>query len=217
MFAHYVNPLGIADAGGLGDYGHIPFSLLLQQQYPEPAANLPREGGHDAQGWLAAFDQSIEQGDCFPGIAGEQGIAHLQGIGAQPVDQALHGCSADAIASSALGVQGEFLQFHREPGAVAADGIDEGIHSVGLQGQSELVSSALHQLPLTGAIPDGRQFEAEFFGLPCLHPFLQGLGGAQPAIGFGGVAEQQLGAVGDGVDGRFKAIGQLTGAGIAKG
>ncbi|CAI8310760.1 MAG: Uncharacterised protein [Cyanobium sp. ARS6] len=111
----------------------------------------------------------------------------------------------------------QLLQFHGQPGAVVADGIDQGIHRSGLQLQLQLLSGALHQLALAGPVPDGRKPEVALAGLSSLDAFHQGLGGAQPTVGFGGMAEQQLGAVRDAIQGGFEALGQLAGAGVAEG
>ena len=125
LFAHHVDPFGIADPGGLGDGIDIVFPLLIQQAHPEPTPDLPAEGGHDSQGRFIGRQQDIHQGHRFGGSTRQERITHLQRIGGLAANQGFDRLSGDDLPGS--DIEGEFLQLAGQPGAIAADGIAQGL------------------------------------------------------------------------------------------
>ena len=126
LFAHHIDAFGVADASGLGDHGDVLLACRLQEAHPKPAADLAGEGRHDPQGRFIGFQQGIHQGNGIGWFASEQGIAHGQAVGGVAGHQGCHRRRRDRL-GLALGIAArvnrEFLQFARQPGAVAADGL----------------------------------------------------------------------------------------------
>jgi hypothetical protein len=155
--------------------------------------------------------------------------AGRQGTGALAAHQGLHGGEGDRAVStrSRCRIQAQFLQFTGESGAVAADRLCEGLGSGGFQPQPQLPGGLGHQVDLAGPIPDGGQGEALLehsagAGLlgrlvgGGLGQLLQGLGGAQAAVGFARIHQHQVAALGDQLQARLQLVGQLGRALVAE-
>ena len=216
MFAHHIDAFGVADAGRLGDHGHVLFPLGIEQAHPQPAPDLAAQGRHDPQGRLVHLQQLLHQGDRFGALAGQQGIAHLQARGGVATDQGGHGRGRDRGARAAgfasPGVEGELLQFTRKASAVAADRLGQGLGCCRLNRHTHVVGRAAHQLHLAGPVPDRWQVEAAFLGQA-----LERFGGAQARIWLGAIHQHQVAVVGDLAQVCLQLAGQVGRALVAKG